>query len=715
MTLTHQPRVAIANQFFDAYNKLPKQIQHKATNFMMKFRQDPTQPGLNYESIQNASDKNMKSVRVDGKYRAIILKPDQGNVYLLLWIDNHDEAYAWATRRTCQINQVSGAIQIIDVEEIQSTTEKLSRPPGQVADQVGRFTAISDNEMMGLGVPEILLPAVRQVITDADVEALLPHLPVEASDALLMLAAGYDLVEVKRQLDKPKIPPKVNPDDFVTALGRDDTLGQFMVLTDDDALQEMLSAPLEKWRVFLHPSQRKLIYRDWHGPVRVLGGAGTGKTVVAMHRAQWLAQKRFTDSGDRLLFTTFTRNLAEDIRLNLKSICSTEVMQRIEVINLDRWVVRFLKQEGVTIKIPYGDEVISLWEQAYTVAPLELGLSLGFFQDEWQQVVLKHDCQTLRDYLQARRTGRGKRLSRAHKQQIWDVFEEYRSLLRENDYWEADEALSKAAQLIERQGADLLPYRAVIVDEAQDMSDAAFRLIRAIAGAEHDNDIFIVGDAHQRIYGKIVTLSQCGINIVGRSRKLRLNYRTTDEIRQWSVAILSDTTVDDLDGGQDSLTDYRSLLHGDPPIIKGFNSQTEEIEVLVQRLHSLQAQGQSLGSICCVFRTSRLLDLYQKQFNDKNIVTKIIQAEQPDFQNDNHLRLATMHRVKGLQFDYVFLPGLNDETLPLKSVLELCVDNVMAQQFIQSEKCLLYVAATRAKKQVFASYWATPSSLLSPA
>lgn len=712
MTLAYAPRMAISHHFFDAYSRLPKQTQNKVSNFMMKFTQDPTQKGLNYESIHNARDKNMKSVRVDDKYRAIVLKPDQGDIYLLLWVDNHDDAYAWACRRTCLINQISGAIQIIDVNEVQATTEKLSSPQTTPTVQ-GRFIEISDEDLMALGIPEILLPAIRQVVSDTDVEAILPHLPPEASDALLMLGAGYELAEVKKQLDKTKSAQPIDTKDFAAALKRDDTLGQFMVLTDDDALQEMLAAPLEKWRVFLHPSQRKLINRNWNGPVRVLGGAGTGKTVVAMHRAKWLAQNPFTEPTDRILFTTFTRNLAEDIKLNLRSICSSETLQRIEVINLDRWVVQFFKQEEMEIKIPYSNDLESLWEQAYTVAPMELGLSLNFYQDEWQNVVLKYGCQSLKDYLQARRTGQGKRLSRPQKQQVWEVFEEYRSLLREKGYWEADEAMQKAAQLIQNQGSDLLPYRAVIVDEAQDMSQSAFQLIRAIAGTEHENDVFIVGDAHQRIYGKTITLSQCQINIVGRSRKLRLNYRTTDEIRQWSAAILRDTTVDDLDGGQDSLADYRSLLHGENPIVQGFSSQRSEFQAIGDRLASFQSQNQPLSSICLVFRTHKILDTYQQYLRSKDFKTKIIEADKADNnQQADHVRLATMHRVKGLQFDYIFLPSLNYNILPLQSVVEKCADESSQNRFIQGEKCLLYVAATRAKKQVFASYFGKASDLI---
>ena len=712
MALQNTFRLAISDDFFDGYSRLPRNAQAKVSEFINRFRQDPTRPGLNYESIHDSRDKRMKSVRVDQAHRAIVLKPDTGNVYILLWVDKHDDAYTWARRKVCRINEVSGALQIIDVEDVEATTERLERLNQEQTQQPGRFDTIQDKQLMQLGVPEILLPAVRQITTDAGVEQLLPHLPPEASDALLMLASGYALDEVLRQLEKTKEVQPIDPDDLETALQNDDSLSRFMVLTDDTELEEMLAAPLEKWRVFLHPTQRKLVERDWNGAIRVLGGAGTGKTVVAMHRAKWLVQHRFTDPNDRILFTTFTRNLAVDIEANLKAICSVEQMRRIRVINLDAWVAEFLRQEGVETRIVYSDETEDLWQQAYTIAPVEFGLSLSFYREEWQAVVLDQGCQTLRAYLVARRTGRGTRLSRQHRQAIWAVFEEYRNLLREKGLREPEDAMRDAAQIITTKGTASLPFKVVIVDEAQDMSEAAFSLLRAIVGAAAPNDLFIVGDPHQRIYGKVVTLSRCGIDIRGRSRKLRLNYRTTDEIRQWATQVLEGMSVDDLDGGADSLKDYRSLMHGDEPVVKGFTRFEDELAYLKQLLLSIQTTDQTFSGVCLVFRTNTLMEQYETALKSMELPVKRIRRNQPDNPLEEGIRISTMHRVKGLQFNYVVIPSLSVDVLPLKAGLEHCADEASQARFIDGERCLLHVAATRAKKQVLISYCGKPSHLL---
>jgi superfamily I DNA/RNA helicase len=406
--------------------------------------------------------------------------------------------------------------------------------------------------------------------------------------------------------------------------------------------------------------------------------------------------------------------LAVDIEANLKSICSPELMRRIRVVNLDSWVTEFLKQEGVETRIVYSDETEEFWRQAYTLAPVELGLPISFYQEEWQTVVLNQGCQILRDYLVARRHGRGTRLNRQQRQAIWPVFEEYRNLLREKGLREPDDAMRDVAQIIATKGAAALPYKAVIVDEAQDLSEAAFTLLRAIAGQPKPNDLFIVGDPHQRIYGKVVTLSRCGIDIRGRSRKLRLNYRTTDEIRRWATEILEGIDIDDLDGGNDSLKDYRSLMHGEEPTIKSFSRFEDELAHLKQVLTRIQTVEQSLSGVCLAFRTLSLLEQYETALKSMELPVKRIRRNQPDNPLEEGARLGTMHRVKGLQFNYILLPALTAEVLPLKRGLDSCTDDTSRSQFLNKERSLLHVAATRAKKQVIVSYYGQPSPFLPP-
>ncbi|MGB6301192.1 MAG: UvrD-helicase domain-containing protein [Rivularia sp. (in: cyanobacteria)] len=708
--LKHQPKLAISADFLDAFSKLPKRTQARTTDFIEKFKKNPISSGINYEKINNAKDPNLKSVRVDGSYRAIVLKPTKGNIYTLLWVDNHDEAYDWAQRRVCKINPESGALQIIDIEQVSAIeTEITSRKAPEIP---GRFDEIPDKYLLRFGIPNELLAAIRAVVTDTDIDQIIPQLPEEAADALLMIGAGYSVEETLAQQFK-KTEQKVDIDNIDAALQTDDSKRRFRVVEDDAELLEILAAPLEKWRVFLHPSQRRLVERDWKGAVRVLGGAGTGKTVVAMHRAKWLAENRFTNNGDRILFTTFTRNLAVDIEANLRKICSSETMKRIKVENIDSWVASFLKSEGINAKIVYDEQVAELWEKAYTCKPETPSLSLEFYKDEWKEVIQANKINSLKQYLKITRSGRGTRLNRADRAAIWKVFEEYRSLLQQKGWKESEDAMSDVCSLLKNKPGETLPFKAVIVDEAQDMSQATFSLIREIVPPKDTgNDIFIVGDPHQRIYGRKLVLSRCGIDIRGRSHKLRINYRTTDETRKWATNVLEGVTVDDLDGNQDDLKGYRSLLHGDEPIIRGFDSFSEEIAFIKTYLQKLEDEGNPLSNSCIVVRTNKLVNQYISVLNEFGIKTQQIKRSQPDNLSHPGVRVATMHRVKGLQFEYVILAGINDNYLPLQSALKNASDKAARNAIINAERSLIHVSATRAKRCVTVSYYGEPSSLI---
>ena len=460
------PRVAIGADFLTAFAKLPGKQQSKVGQFLEKFRGNPRAAGINYEKIKGAGDANLRSVRIDRVYRGIVLRPEASDVYLLLWVDRHDDAYDWACRRRFRINAHTGGLQVIEADAI-ATPDSVPVPTDEPS--VPRlFSHVKDKHLLRLGVPEELLPLVRGFHADRDLEQHEGKLPQEAIEGLYMLAMGCSLQEVYAERGQSiDTEPEVDPEDFVTALDNEDTQRRFHVLADSLDLGELLKAPLEKWRVFLHPSQRKIVTMHANGPVRVLGGAGTGKTVVAMHRARHLAEHVFPKAGDRILFTTYTRNLAEDIRANLANICPPDIMRRIEVVNLDAWVHQVLQQNGYEHRLLTDSaKRRDLWGKATLVAPEDIGFPEGFYEQEWTHVVQAQAVSTEIEYLRASRVGRGQRMSRLQRKRIWPVFEEYRSLLTANGLKEFTDALRDARVLLEAKG-DILNYQAVIVDEAR--------------------------------------------------------------------------------------------------------------------------------------------------------------------------------------------------------------------------------------------------------
>ncbi len=701
-------KIAISNDVFPCMVRMPPAIQPKVSKFITRFQANPTASGINYEKIHDARDKRMRSVRIDQDYRGIVLKPEQGNIYILLWLDKHDAAYDWARRHKVDINADTGTLQVFMVGQ-EDSAQAVAQDSGVQAAPAA-FDGLKDRELSRLGVPQEQLALVRSVRNEYDLDRIEQHLPQEAYEGLFLYMAGsrYDEIINERET----VPPhSIDTGDFEAALQRASSQARFVVVEDELELQRMLNAPLELWRVFLHPSQRKLASGDKSGAVRVLGGAGTGKTVVAMHRAKWLAQH--LPPNKKILFTTFSKNLALDIEHNLKSICTPEQMEKIDVINLDQWVSQFLRQRNYDYKIEYNANN-EYWKKALDLVPAEPHLPDAFYRDEWEKVIQPQSIETLDDYKRARRTGRGTRLNRLERVRIWPVFDEYRSLLTRAGRCEVDDAYRDAAALIEHDRSGL-PYASVVVDEAQDMGTQAFRLIRQIV-PPGPNDIFIVGDGHQRIYGRNkVVLGQCGINIRGRARKLRINYRTTDEIRRWAVNLLEGQPVDDLDGGADDNKGYKSLVHGEAPQLEHFSSASEQDQFVADWLTRRMGESAGLGEICIVARIKKELERLEGVLSAAGIPCYVLSPSSSDLENQDAVRLGTMHRVKGLEFDEMMVVGLNKGIVPLPAAIHSKGDTVEKRQADLEERALLYVAITRAKKRAMLLSYGEVSEFLSAA
>ena len=696
--------MAMSVDFLSAFARLPGPQQRNVRSLITRFNSNPAASGLNYERIQGAKDPNMRSLRIDGSYRAIVLKPAQGDVHMLLWADKHDDAYRWATRHRCDVNPETGALQVYLPQE-----DGPADAPQAAAEPAGAFAGLKDRELMRLGVPAAMLPEVRGIADEDALESVEQRLPAEAYEALFYYLAGESYEDLVREREAP---PKVDVEDFNAALQRPESQMRFAVAADDLELEAMLNAPLERWRVFLHPSQRRLVERHWNGPVRLLGGAGTGKTVVAMHRARWLA--RNLPQG-RILFTTFTRNLAADIEHNLGAICTPDEMERIEVTNLDRWVVRFLHTRRYQFQLQFGRHA-DAWQIALDMRPPELNLPDAFYEDEWEQVIQADAVADRQTYLAVPRAGRGTRLNRAERALIWPVFKEHRAQLAERGLKEVDDAYRDAATLLttEPTAPNGAGYAAVIVDEAQDMGAPAFRLLRAIA-PPGGNNLFITGDGHQRIYGRRpVVLSRCGIDIRGRARKLRLNYRTTEQTRRWAAALLAGRHIDDLDGGTDDSRGIRSLTRGPQPQLAHFDTREEQDAHLLSRIRKLVEDSEPLRGACVAARTSAERDAAAQALRDGGFECVVLGGRATDDEKrGDAVRVATMHRVKGLEFDHVLLTSVNDGVVPRRHVAD-AADATARESAETEERALLHVAATRARKSLSVLSFGTPSRFVEP-
>ena len=732
MTDPAHKRVSYDVGCMKSLKKLPDKVTVRFMDMMTRYMAAPAAHGLNLETVTGAKDSAIKSLRLDQGYRAIAF--EAGQDIMFVHVNEHDKAYRWAAGRRVKLDTATNRIRVID--EVETEAEKSGGPAA-----AHLFDEVSDERLLSLGVPGEEIPMVRFIADQQTFDDAEDRFDSLTYNILLGLAAGYSDEEIRSitGVEADSAPPEAPKDEpsFGEMLDTDESRQTIFTPKTEEEIRWVFEDGLEAWRVFLHPEQRRRAYGDFNGPAMVLGGAGTGKTVVAMHRAKHLADLIKADDGllgRKVLFTTFTTNLARDIEANLRTLCPEHLEAnppRIEVVNLDRWVSQFLKRKKFERRVVFHgsgwSELQEVWQEVFVDHNLPDGLSEDFVKAEWTQVVQAKGLTARADYLKVPRVGRGTPLDRRKRADLWKMFEDYRARLISLGLAEPDDAYREAVQILQspkRKDASGLPYTAVVVDEAQDMGEQAFRLIRAIVpersgGGGDRNSLFIVGDAHQRIYARRASMSACGINIRGRSRRLRLNYRTTQEIRNWAVSVLEGVSVDDLDEGTDTLRGYVSLLHGGEPDLVACSSEEEEIDGLVEWIRNLTAgEGQSEDRIraedvgvLCARNDDR--DLIEDGLRKAQFETSRLQAGKPDDRSVPGIRIATMHRAKGLEFAAVAIPFLSRSAFPPQGAVKAAVDDADRADTVDRYRSLLHVAATRAKTALRVSWSGEPTSLIS--
>ena len=396
----------------------------------------------------------------------------------------------------------------------------------------------------------------------------------------------------------------------------------------------------------------------------------------------------------------------------------TAPIPRIEVVNLDRWASQYLKKKQFERRVAntaHDEEQLNdLWTETFDAFVLPEGLTEAFVRAEWEQIIQAKGIDDLNGYLRASRAGRGTPLNRSKRKELWNLFATYRAKLIQSGLVERDDVYREAIPLLNAEPG-IHGYATVIVDEAQDMGEQAFRLIRALIPESQNNDknsIFIVGDAHQRIYGRRASMSSCGINIVGRSRKLKLNYRTTHEIRAWAVAVLKGLKIDDLNEGEDTLDGYVSVDHGMAPLLAGYGSENEELSALAQWVKELPSDSIRDSEIGVLAFTNRQLAEIQESLSTHSVETMLLSPDKADDRSESGVRLCTMHRSKGLEFKAVAIPFMSVSLFPPEWLLSKAVDAADQEDIEARLKSLLHVAATRAKGHLRVSWSGGPSPFI---
>ncbi|UWQ39925.1 AAA family ATPase [Leisingera aquaemixtae] len=676
-----------------ALEKVPASVRKQFWKLVQKLHAHPEANGNNLERVKGGSDKRMRSIRIDQGYRAIALQ--EGADLLLVHVDEHDKAYAWAERRRAVVDDITQSVRF--VVAVSEEAEAPAMPPVKAEHRPGLFDAWTDDELISVGVLADHLPTVRAIV-DEDTITAAPELDEVAQLSLTGLAAGLTVEEVRDEIGLTEAP--ANKVTFSEALRSDIAQRRIRVLDDKD-LEAFVERDMAAWRIFLHPMQRRLA-EGRKSTTLVRGGAGTGKTVVAMHRARWLADQIRRDpsrKGRKVLVTTFTRNLASDIRQNLWNLCPENLSKSapvIEVMNLDAWVSEFLRARNFGKTIVFGDhkDLKKIWEDAFDQFTLPDGLSQAFVKDEWRQIIQAQGLEQKNEYFRASRTGRGSPLSRPMRKELWAIYEYVRARMVEQGIAEPDDGY-RAVRAILDAGSITLPFDHIVVDETQDMGEQAIRLLRAMV-PERENDLFLVGDAHQRIYPRKASMTACGVNVRGRrSNILRINYRTTEEIRRWAVSVMTGQAVDDMDTSVESSKGYRSLMHGPEPLVAEVASKSDELVNLVEWLKCIDLKTRTVG-ICTYTRRQR--DEVNDHLIAQGLKTEILERDSDDSSCPG-IKLLTMHRSKGLEFDAVCLMFIGAQDFPPAWIFmpEAFPDDASREDELQRLRSLVHVAATRAR------------------
>lgn len=669
----------IADTFTTSLAKLTGDEQKQVKTTAFDLQMNPANPGMSFHKVDKAKDPNFWSVRVSRDIRMIVHKTDSS--LLLCYVDHHDKAYQWAERRKLETHPKTGAAQLVEIREtiqnilvpsFDAAPEALFEPPSAPL----LFAGITDETLLAYGVPEEWLPDVRLADEDSLLQ-LTDHLPGEASEALLELATG----------GQPKLPiaAAVDADPFE----HPDAQRRFRVMADADELALALDYPWDKWTVFLHPAQRQIVEKEFNGSARVSGSAGTGKTVVALHRAVFLARQHPDAS---VLLTTFSDTLANALRTQLHRLISQSprLAERIEVEALDATANRLYEVHVGPVNLVSSVQLQQFLKDLTIDIP-EFRFSSHFLFGEWLDVVDAWQLQSWEDYRDVKRLGRKTRLPEAQRQQLWSVFERLKAMLAAQQlHTQAEVYTQLAAKVAERKHP---PFEFAVVDEAQDISVAQLRFLAALGG-ERPDSLFFAGDLGQRIFQTPFSWKSLGVDIRGRSQTLRINYRTSHQIRRQADRLLG-PEVADVDGNVDDRRHAISVFNGACPEVLMFDDEQQEIEAVSQRLKNWGEEGLAAHEMAIFVRSLEQIERAKEAANQSGLPFKVLDAQMNT--TTGQLTISTMHLAKGLEFKAVVVMACDDEVLPLQERIEAVADNADLEEVYETERHLLYVACTRAR------------------
>jgi len=671
----------IADSFTQSLARLTGEEQKSVKTTAFDLQMNPANPGLSFHKLDKARDKNFWSVRVSLDIRIIVHKSDAS--LLLCYVDHHDNAYDWAERRKLEVHPNTGAAQLVEIREtvkeifipVYVQEEKVEAP----VQKQKLFSNISDEILLNAGVPLDWLQDVKDANEDS-LFLLAEHLPSEAAEALLEMATGG------------KIPELTQPIKPVSPFDHPDAQRRFRVMKNMEELERAMDYPWDKWAVFLHPAQQQMVEKEYSGPARVAGSAGTGKTIVALHRAVFLARK---NPDARILLTTFSKILANALKVKLRRLISNEphLAERIEIQPIDEVGIRLYKANiGPTNMVSKAD-VEKFLKVASDVAETHK-FSLAFLYAEWEDVVDAWQLKTWESYRDVKRLGRKTRLPEPQRLILWSIFSSVLAQLSQTNQKTLPMIFYQLADYVVSSGRT--PFDFAVVDEAQDIGIHHLKLLAAL-GLHKNNALFFAGDLGQRIFRQPFSWKSLGVDVRGRSKSLQVNYRTSHQIRRQSDRLLG-PEVSDVDGNVEDRSKTVSVFNGPQPEIKTFKSASAENQFVGNWIKSFLDKGFSPHEIGVFVRSPKEIARAKEAL--ENIGVQYLVLDENVETISTKVAISTMHLAKGLEFKAVAVMACDDEIIPSQERIESITDNADLEDVYNTERHLLYVACTRAREHL---------------
>ncbi len=666
----------IADTFLDSLAKLTGQEQKIVKTTVFDLQVNPANPGMQFHKLDKARDPKFWSIRVSRDLRLIVHRTQAS--LLVCYVNRHEKAYRWAEQRKLERHPTTGAAQIVQIRE---TVKNITIPKYVEVKQPAPpkpllFGNISDEELLHYGVPVEWLPDVRKANEDTVLE-LAEHLPGEAAEAILDLATGVT----------PQIAQQISAD--TDSFDHPDAQRRFRVVNNVEELERALDYPWEKWTVFLHPMQRQLVEQDLNGPARISGSAGTGKTIVALHRAVFLAH---SNPDARILLTTFSETLANALRTKLRRLIEHEpcIAERLEVYDMKTIGRRLYKFNIDSPQVVSRDIIQQLLEESAQEVNGHI-FSRHFLMMEWEQTVDAWQLETWEAYRDVRRLGRKTRLSEKQRAVLWSIFSRVQTNLQDRGLITYSQLFSQlASHMTER---NYPPFEFAVVDEAQDISVAQLRFLAALGGGR-PNSLFFAGDLGQRIFQQPFSWKALGVEIRGRCRTLQINYRTSHQIRIRADRLL-DPQLSDVDGNTEERRGTISVFNGPKPTIMVFDTSDDEIKMVTQWLSERLNEEKKPQEIGIFVRSKNELQRACAAVEGTGVLFKVLDEHVET--TSRHISISTMHLAKGLEFRAVVVMACDDEVIPLQERIETVSDDSDLEEVYNTERHLLYVACTRAR------------------